>query len=49
MVGNGHRDNNTQLANAEETLLNPPSARESDRKAYIRTWLLELGIPASAI
>ena len=34
---------------AEKTLLNPPSARESDLKAYIRTWLLELGIPPSAI
>ena len=36
-------------ANAERTLLAPPSAGEDDRRSYIRDWLVQIGVPASSI
>ena len=38
-----------RLANAEDTLLAPPSKREADRRAYISEWLVAVGVPAAAI
>ena len=36
-------------ADAEGTLLRPPSKKEADRRAYISEWLAAIGVPAAAI
>ena len=36
-------------ADAEDTLLAPPSKKEADRRAYIAEWLVAVGVPAAAI
>ena len=36
-------------ADAEDTLLRPPSKKEADRRAYIAEWLAAIGVPAAAI
>ena len=36
-------------ADAENTLLAPPSKKEADRRAYISEWLAAVGVPAAAI
>ena len=38
-----------RLADAEDTLLAPPSKKEADRRAYISEWLVAVGVPAAAI
>ncbi len=38
-----------RLADAENTLLAPPSKKEADRRAYISEWLAAVGVPAAAI
>ena len=43
------QDGGTERTNAEGTLLHPPSKDESNRRSYIQTWLLNLGIPAHSI
>ena len=40
---------NGRLADAENTLLAPPSKKEADRRAYISEWLAAVGVPAAAI
>lgn len=38
-----------KLTAVQKTLLRPPSGREADRRAYIRAYLVELGVPERAI
>ena len=38
-----------KLTAVQKTLLHPPSGREADRRAYIRAYLVELGVPERAI
>ena len=39
----------SRRADAEVTLLHPPSKKEADRRAYISEWLAAIGVPAAAI
>ena len=39
----------SRRADAEGTLLRPPSKKEADRRAYISEWLASIGVPAAAI
>ena len=39
----------SRLADAENTMLAPPSRKEADRRAYISEWLVAVGVPVAAI